>query len=90
MAAERAFSPPLAQFKQEGPLCCQCPLTLLFQCILLLLPCLLQAIDDFHASMADVTSGLYTATSDIQTSVLDRMERWQQDWQPLADRLDVV
>lgn len=55
-----------------------------------LLPLCLQAIEDFHQSMVGVASGLQTATSDIQAAVLDRLEGWQQEWQPLADRLDVV
>jgi hypothetical protein len=49
-----------------------------------------QVIDDFLSSMGGVSDGLQTAASDIQAAVLDRMQELQAEWQPLADRLDIV
>ncbi|KAL4855091.1 Mitochondrial metalloendopeptidase OMA1 [Chlorella vulgaris] len=53
-------------------------------------PGLVQVIDDFLSSMGGVSNGLQTAASDIQEAVLDRMQELQAEWQPLADRLDIV
>jgi hypothetical protein len=47
-------------------------------------------VDEFGQRVDEVADGLGTATNDIQTAVLNRLQRLQSDWQPLADRLDVV
>jgi hypothetical protein len=49
-----------------------------------------QGIDSFASSLTAAVSGLQSATQSVQSASLDRMQRWQQRWQPLADRLDVV
>lgn len=72
---------------------CPLPTTLPPAChpsTLSLHPPLLQTVAEFGQRVDEVADGLGTATNDIQTAVLNRLQRLQSDWQPLADRLDVV
>ena len=53
-------------------------------------PLPLQAINDFHGQVADVTQNLQVAVDDVRLYVLDKMQALEDRWQPLADKLDIM